>query len=61
MIDNVKVLNQRTKEEVLTDEKGKYVIPAKKNDILGFSKEGYKSIYIKVTDKPTQNIIMKRG
>ena len=59
MLSNVQVLNQRTKDQVMTDEKGRYTIEVRKNDLLRFSKEGYKTLQLQVADKLTANIIMK--
>ncbi len=59
MVQGVEVLNSRTKEIVITDANGRYTIPANKNDILQFRKPGYKIMALKVSDKPTANVIMK--
>ena len=59
MVSGVAVTNSRTKETVTTDENGRYSIPANKNDILQFRKKGYKVLALKVSDKPTANIILK--
>ncbi len=59
MVEGVEVTNSRTQETVTTDENGRYRIPAHKNDILQFRKKGYKVMALKVSDKPTANIIMK--
>lgn len=59
MISEVRVFNNSTKESVLSDENGRYIIPADENDILTFSKDGFQNFNIKITDKPTQNAVMK--
>ncbi len=59
MVEGVEVTNNRTQETVITDENGRYSIPADKNDILQFRKKGYKVMALKVSDKPTANVIMK--
>ncbi|MEM8509351.1 MAG: carboxypeptidase-like regulatory domain-containing protein [Bacteroidota bacterium] len=59
MVEGVVVTNNRTNETVTTDVNGRYSIPADKNDILEFRKTGYKVIALKVSDKPTANVIMK--
>lgn len=60
MVEGVEVTNNRTKETVTTDANGRYSIPADKNDILQFRKKGYKIMVLKVSDKPTANVIMKQ-
>ncbi|WP_350286032.1 hypothetical protein [uncultured Croceitalea sp.] len=60
MATGVKVFNGRTKESVMSNENGRYTIPVKKDDILIFSKEGLQDFGLKVTDKITQNALMKR-
>lgn len=60
MVTGVEVTNSRTKESVFTDEKGRYIIAADKNDEIFFRKEGYQVMVLKVGDKPTANIILKR-
>jgi hypothetical protein len=59
MISEVSIFNQRTKEIRYTDDKGRYRIPAKANDVLKFSKKGFQDVYGKVGDKPTLNALMK--
>ncbi|MEX0275115.1 MAG: carboxypeptidase-like regulatory domain-containing protein [Flavobacteriaceae bacterium] len=59
MVSKVEVRNNRTKEIVWTDEKGRYRIAANKGDLLLFSKEGLKTMAVKVTHKPTANVVMK--
>ncbi|GGG43833.1 hypothetical protein GCM10011414_11840 [Croceivirga lutea] len=59
MISEVNVLNNTTKESVVSDANGRYVIRAKKGDILTFSKDGLKDFSFRVTDKITQNAVMK--
>jgi len=58
MISGVSVFNNTTKESVLSGDGGRYLIPAKKGDILTFSKEGLENFNVKITDKPTQNVAM---
>lgn len=60
MIAGVSVFNNRTKESVLSGDGGRYLIPAKKGDILTFSKDGLENFNVKITDKPTQNVAMSR-
>lgn len=59
MVVGVEVRNRRTKEIVYTNNKGRYAIGAKKNDDIMFSKEGFKTMILKVSDKSTENIKMK--
>ena len=59
MISEVQVVNNRTKELVLTDEKGRYRIPIRNNDILTFSKDGLKTKHLQIKDKLTVNVIME--
>ncbi|NNM18699.1 MAG: carboxypeptidase-like regulatory domain-containing protein [Croceitalea sp.] len=59
MLSNVMIVNQRTKEIVTSNEKGRYTIPVKKNDILLFSKKGYNDASLKIGDKPTANALMQ--
>ncbi|WP_343486505.1 carboxypeptidase-like regulatory domain-containing protein [Allomuricauda sp. d1] len=59
MIANVKVMNNRSKDEVLTDQNGRYRIPIDDGDVLTFSKEGYAPVNLRIGDKPTLNVIMK--
>ncbi|AKA36192.1 hypothetical protein VC82_2630 [Flagellimonas lutaonensis] len=59
MISEVQVVNNRTKELVLTDEKGRYRIPIRNNDILTFSKDGLKTKHLQIKDKFTVNVIME--
>ncbi len=59
MIAGVSVFNNRSKESVLSDESGRYIIAAKENDILTFSMEGFHDFNVRITDKPTQNARMK--
>ncbi len=61
MLKDVSVFNNSTKEAVTTDEKGRYTIPADKNDILSFTAKGLKDIHLKVSDKPTMNAVMKEA
>jgi hypothetical protein len=59
MIPGVSVFNNRTKESVISGDGGRYLIPAKKGDILTFSKDGLENFNVKITDKPTQNAAMR--
>ena len=59
MISGVSVFNNTTKESVLSGDGGRYLIPAKKGDILTFSKDGLENFNVKVMDKPTQNAVMR--
>lgn len=59
MLSSVNVLNNATKESVMSDANGRYVIAAKKGDILTFSKDGLQNFSFKVSDKITQNAVMK--
>lgn len=59
MISGVSVFNNTTKESALSGDGGRYLIPAKKGDILTFSKDGFQNFNVKITDKPTQNAVMK--
>lgn len=59
MLSDVQVRNSRTKELAVTDEKGRYAIPAKKNDVLIFSKKGYKKMFLEVGEQNFANAIMK--
>ncbi len=60
MISGVSVFNNTTKESVLSGDGGRYLIPAKKGDILTFSKDGLENFNVKITDKPNQNVAMSR-
>ena len=60
MISGVSVFNNTTKESVLSGDGGRYLIPAKKGDILTFSKKGLENFNVKITDKPTRNVSMSR-
>lgn len=60
MVYGVEVFNNRTKESVFSDEKGRYIIVANKKDQIFFRKEGFKSLALTVGEKPTVNIIMKK-
>lgn len=59
MLSDVSVFNNTTKESVISDDNGRYIIPAKKGDILTFSKDGLQDFSFRVTDKITQNAVMK--
>ncbi len=59
MISNVNVYNNTTKKEVISDESGRYIIAVNEGDILTFSKEGLKDFSFRVTEKLTQNALMK--
>lgn len=59
MIAGVTVQNERTKETVQTDESGRYVIEAEKKDIILFSKKGYKTMVLRVSDDQFANAILK--
>ncbi|MDT0539545.1 MULTISPECIES: carboxypeptidase-like regulatory domain-containing protein [Croceitalea] len=59
MISGVSVLNNRTKADTISDDGGRYIIPADKGDILTFSKEGYKDFSFEITDKITQNVVLR--
>ncbi len=59
MIAGVSVFNTTTKETVASDDKGRYIIPAKKGNILTFTKDGFHDFSFRVGDKITQNIILK--
>lgn len=59
MIAGVTVQNERTKETVQTDESGRYVIEAEKKDIILFSKKGYKTMFLRVSDDQFANAILK--
>lgn len=58
MISDVTVHNERTKETVLTDDTGRYIIEAEKRDILLFSKKGYKKMFLEVQDEKFANAIL---
>lgn len=60
MITNAEIKNLNTGEAAYSNDKGKYVIHAKKNDILVFSKEGFNRITKKVSKKATLNVQMRR-
>jgi len=59
MVSGVQVTNNRTKEMVETNDKGRYIIAANKKDEIYFQKEGYKTMVLTVGDKSTANIILK--
>ncbi len=59
MIAGVTVQNERTKETVQTDESGRYVIEAEKKDIILFSKKGYKTMVLRVSEDQFANAILK--
>lgn len=59
MIAGVTVQNERTKETVQTDESGRYLIEAEKKDIILFSKKGYKTMFLRVSDDQFANAILK--
>lgn len=56
MISGVGVFNHRTKDSVTTDEQGRFSIAALKNDIISFTKKGYKPMSYKINTKPTLNV-----
>lgn len=58
MVPGVQISNMRTKENTTTNEKGRYIIAAKKGDILVFNKKGHKEEMKKVTDKPVLNAVL---
>ncbi len=59
MISSVNVFNNTTKKKVVSDENGRYSIAADKGHILTFSKDGLKDFSFRVTEKLTQNAVMK--
>ncbi|NAY91135.1 hypothetical protein GTQ34_04310 [Muricauda sp. JGD-17] len=59
MLAGVQVINMRTKEQVETDNNGRYIIHAKEKDILLFSNAGYKSKQRRVVKEPTMNVILE--
>lgn len=59
MLADVTVKNQRTRETTKTDHSGRYVIHADKEDIILFSKEGYKKMVLEVSDKQFANALMR--
>jgi hypothetical protein len=59
MISGVEVINNRTNEQVFTDEKGRYTIAAKKKDRVVFKKSGFKTIWLTVDNELTKNIVLK--
>ena len=59
MIPKVLVTNNRTGEEVMTDENGRYQIPMKDDDILTFSKKGFQAQHLRINKKPIVNVILK--
>ncbi|WP_422079852.1 carboxypeptidase-like regulatory domain-containing protein [Ulvibacterium sp.] len=59
MVPAVQISNLRTKEQTTTDEKGRYIIGAKKGDILVFTKKGHGKETKKVSDKPVLNAVLQ--
>ena len=59
MLEGVEIVNMRTKETVQTNDKGRYVIPAKEKDILIFSAPGFGTKQYKIGKKNTLNVILK--
>lgn len=59
MIPGVEVFNKRTKQVVSSNSAGRYVIHANKNDVLYFSKSGYKQVYIEIGKQQFANAIMQ--
>nr|WP_299345824.1 carboxypeptidase-like regulatory domain-containing protein [Allomuricauda sp.] len=59
MLSGVSVMNLRTKEEVVTNENGRYLIHAKEKDILSFSINGYEKNHYRVGKKSTLNANLK--
>ena len=56
MVQGVSIFNHSTKETAKTDERGRFSIAANKNDIVSFTKEGYKPRSYKINAKPTLNV-----
>ena len=61
MIPNVEVKNLRTSEKTMTDKSGRYVIHARKGDVLVFTKEGFDKSGYKASSKTNMNVQMKRA
>ncbi|WP_299536578.1 carboxypeptidase-like regulatory domain-containing protein [Ulvibacterium sp.] len=59
MVPSVQISNLRTREQTTTDEKGRYIIRAKKGDILVFNKKGHKEEMKKVSDRPVLNAVIQ--
>lgn len=59
MLPDVTVLNNRTKESVISNEEGRYSIHADKKDVLFFSKKGYKRLFVEINKKDFVNIPMQ--
>ncbi len=59
MLPDVTILNNRTKESVTSDKDGRYSIHADKNDVLFFSKTGYKRFYVEIDKKDFVNVPMQ--
>ena len=60
MLSEVDVTNMRTKEQVKSNENGRYVIHAKEKDVLAFSLNGFETKYYRVADKITLNANLQR-
>lgn len=59
MLPDVTILNNRTKETVTSNEEGRYSIHADKNDVLFFSKKGYKRLFVEIDKKDFVNVPMQ--
>ncbi|MFD2587164.1 carboxypeptidase-like regulatory domain-containing protein [Croceitalea marina] len=59
MVSGVSIFNTRTKDNVISDDKGRYKIPAKAKDTISFSKRGFIKLYVQATAKPSLNVMMK--
>ncbi|MFS4416792.1 carboxypeptidase-like regulatory domain-containing protein [Maribacter sp. 2307ULW6-5] len=60
MVGNVNVLNRRTGESVQSDDRGRYELHAKRNDILYFTKEGYQRLFVEIQKEDFVNAPMKK-
>ena len=60
MISDVVVKNLRTSKTAISDNRGRYKLPAKKGDVLVFSKKGLKNAIYEASNKKTANVQMER-
>ena len=59
MLPEVTILNNRTKETATSNMDGRYSIYADKEDVLFFSKKGYKSLSVEIDKKDFVNVPMR--
>ena len=59
MLPDVTILNNRTKETVTSNEEGRYSIHADNNDVLFFSKKGFKRLFVEIDKKDFVNVPMQ--